>query len=299
MAGILGKFQSQTFDGWYTKVQKANHLGMMFQEKPQLATPTMVKLLEGVGIKDIYSFISAYPIKEFDSDDEYTWDVIGSSAKNIPLIEVRDADGKPITDSDTNVGQNGEIFYLVFGEDYFPDGVIIVGELNEVYPIRILGDGRNEGTNTVYRCQMTGGNTDGIPYEQVTYGKRFSIEYAPVSKGLSRQVGGIHFATPISMRNEFTTLRIHSKVSGDMLDKKIAFGIPIMDEKTRRVQVETKWMHYAEWQLEQEWEDYKNKAIIFGRSNRNKYGEYLDYDKSGEVLRMGAGLKAQIGLLAA
>ena len=30
-----------------------------------------------------------------------------------------------------------------------PDGVVIVGELNEVYPIRVLGDGRPEGTNTV------------------------------------------------------------------------------------------------------------------------------------------------------
>lgn len=31
------------------------------------------------------------------------------------------------------------------------DGEVIVGERNEVYPIRILADGRNEGTNTVDR----------------------------------------------------------------------------------------------------------------------------------------------------
>ena len=34
-------------------------------------------------------------------------------------------------------------------EDWFADGEVIVGELNEIYPIRILGNGRNEGTNTV------------------------------------------------------------------------------------------------------------------------------------------------------
>lgn len=294
MAGKLGKFQHQTFTGWYSKVQKSNHLGTMFQMKPQLASPTIVRLLEGFGIKSFDSFVSKFPTKEFDSDEEYTWDVISSSAKNIPLVEARNIDGNPVKESDGNVGKNGEIFYLVFGEDYFPDGVIIVGELNEVYPIRVLGDGRNEGTNTVYRVQLTGGNTDGIPYDQVTAGRRFSIDFAPVSKGLSRQVGGIHFATPISMRNEFTTIRIHSKVSGDMLDKKIAFGIPIMDNKTHQVHTETMWMHYGEWQLEQEWADYKNKAIVFGRSNRNKNGEYMDFDKSGEVIRMGAGLFEQM-----
>lgn len=70
--------------------------------------------------------------------------------RNIPLIEARDADGNVITSEHlTNVGMNGEPFYLVFGEDWFPDGVVIVGELNEVYPIRVIGDGRPEGTNTV------------------------------------------------------------------------------------------------------------------------------------------------------
>lgn len=201
--------------------------------------------------------------------------VIGSSEKNIPLVEARDADGKPIDYENANtpnVGKNGEVFYLVFGEDWFPDGVTIVGELNEVYPIRVLGDGRNEGSNTVYRVRMSGGNTDGMPIEELKPGKRFSIEYAVVSKGLSRKVGGIHFASPISMRNEFTSLRIHSKVAGNMLNKKIAFGIPVMDNKTGKVQVESKWMHYAEWELEQEWAAYKNRLLLFGRSNRNEAG---------------------------
>lgn len=57
--------------------------------------------------------------------------------------------------------------------------------------------------------------------------------------------------------------------------------------------------HYEQWQFEQQWDDYKNNVIAYGRSNRNLNGEYLNYGKSGEVIRMGAGLKAQIGLLAA
>lgn len=46
--------------------------------------------------------------------------------------------------------------------------------------------------------------------------------------------------------------------------------------------------------MEQEWEDYKNKVLAFGTSTRNRNGEYVNFDKSGEVLRMGDGLYRQM-----
>lgn len=270
-------------------------MGSIFQLQPQMATNMMVQLLALYRGKSLNTFLSKFPLKTFESDDEYTWNVIGSSMRNIPLVEARTIDGLPVTDTDAeNLGKNGEPFELVFGEDWFPDGVVIVGELNEVYPIRVLGDGRPEGTNTVYKVESFGSNTDGIPVEQLLAGKRFSIEYAPVSRGLSRGVGGVHYATPTAMRNEFSTIRIKDKVSGDMLNKKIAFGLPVFDEKTGRSRVETLWMHYEQWQLEQEWDDYKNKVLAFGTSTRNRNGEYLNFDKSGEVIRMGEGLFKQM-----
>lgn len=45
--------------------------------------------------------------------------VIGSSKRNIPLVEARNCDGVDIKAGDDNVGQNGEPFYLVFNEDWF------------------------------------------------------------------------------------------------------------------------------------------------------------------------------------
>ena len=39
----------------------------------------------------------------------------------------------------------------------------IVGNLNELYQFRILGDARMEGSNAVYRCELGGGNTQGVP----------------------------------------------------------------------------------------------------------------------------------------
>lgn len=124
--------------------------------------------------------------KEFEDDSEYTWDVISSSRRNIPLVEARDENGNPIEGA---AGEGGAPFYLVFGEDWFADGEVIVGEKNEVYPCRILGDARMEGTNAVYKVELMGGITSGMPAEELQAGKRFSVEYAPVEKELSRKVG--------------------------------------------------------------------------------------------------------------
>lgn len=294
MAGKLGKFQKQTFNHW-KGTTKLNHLGGIFQLEPQKATNMMVQLLAWYKGKTLDTFLSQFPVKEFDSDDEYTWDVIGSALRNIPLVEARTVDGAAISD-ETVLGANGEPFYLVFAEDWFADQEVIVGELNEIYPVRVLGDARNEGTNYVYKVELMGGITAGMPVEQLTAGKRFSVEYAPVEREFSRKAGDIRFASPVSMRNEFTTIRIQHKVSGAMLNRKVAFGIPVARETNGRYVKDTvnMWMHEVQWQLEQQWNDYKNNVLAFGRSNRNKNGEYLNVGKSGEVIRMGAGLYEQM-----
>ena len=89
---------------------KNNHLGAAFALAPQKATNMMVQLLAYHRGKTLETMLSAFPTKEFDTDDEYTWDVVASSRRNIPLVEVRDAQG---AEAKTAVGANGEPFYLV------------------------------------------------------------------------------------------------------------------------------------------------------------------------------------------
>lgn len=127
--------------------------------------------------------------KEFEDDNEYYWDVIGSSRRNIPLIEARDENGVVVTEGSPNVGVGTSPFYLVFPEDWFASGEVIVGHLNQVYPIRVLDDARFEGTNAVYKVELMGGNTEGIPSERLLAGERFSVDFAPVEKEMSRKVG--------------------------------------------------------------------------------------------------------------
>lgn len=172
----------------------------------------------------------------------------------------------------------------------------IVGNLNEIYQFRILGDPRMEGTNAVYKVELAGGNTLGCPAERLLAGERFSKEAAFVEKELSRKVGDLRFSSPISMRNEWSTIRKQYKVPGSMLNKKLAVGIPITKETNGRYTktVATMWMHNVEWQFEQEFSEEKNNALAFGRSNRNSNGEYMNFGKSGNPIKTGAGLFEQM-----
>ena len=300
MAAKLNKFQMVDFSYW-KGVTKETHLGALGQIAPQKATNIMVQLLAAHRGKSLDTFLSQFPVREFEDDNEYTWDVIGSSKRNIPLVEARDENGAPViigsgdgeVTKDTLIGAGTAPFYLVFPEDWFADGEVVVGNLNEIYQFRILGDARMEGTNAVYRVELMGGNTDGVPAERIQAGERFSIEAAYVEKELSRKVGDIRFSSPVSMRNEWSHVRIQHKVPGSMLNKKLAIGIPV--KKDGKSAVHNMWMHYVDWEAEIQFADYKNNALAFGRSNRNGNGEYTNIGKSGGVIRTGAGLYEQMG----
>lgn len=296
MAGTLKKFQKKGFINW-KGMTKENHLGGIFQKYPQKASNLMVQLLAYYRGKSLDTFLSQFPTKEFETSDEYTWDVAGSSRRNVALVEARDEFGNIVGPSSANVGANTAPFQLVFAEDWFADQEVIVGNLNEAYQFRVLGEGRAEGTNTVYDVELMGGNIDGVPAERLLAGERFSVETAYVEQELSRKAGDVRFSSPIEMRNEFSTVRIYHKVTGKMLNKKLAIGIPVMKENEAgklTKSVETMWMHYVEWQVEEQFSDYKNNAIAFGRSNRNPNGEYKNIGKSGGVIKTGDGLFAQM-----
>lgn len=296
MAGKLGKFQTIGFSHW-KGLTKDNHLGSIFQLSPQKATNLMVQLLAYHRGKTLDTFLNQFPTREFEDDTEYYWDVIGSSRRNIPLVEARDENGVVVTAQSANIGSGTAPFYLVFAEDWFADGEVIVGNLNQVYPFRILSDPRMEGTNAVYKVELMGGNTAGVPAERLLAGERFSVEFAPVEKALSRKVGDVRFTSPISMRNEWSTIRIQHKVPGNMLKKKLAVGIPMVKrtEEGKQVKdVSTMWMHYVDWEVELQFSEYKNNALAFGTSNRNANGEYMNFGKSGEAIKTGAGLFEQM-----
>jgi hypothetical protein len=242
--------------------------------------------------KNLESYLSKFPTKYFEEDNDIMWKLIGSARKNIPLIEARNLDGAVIGDSDM-AGKNVEPFYLVFGEDWFADGEVLAGEKNEIYPLRILGDPTFEGNYTVYKVDLMGGVVGGMPGEELQAGKRFSSEYNPAEKEGSRKVGDIRHASPISMRNEFSRVRLQHKVFGSMLNKKLMVPIPFRDSAGKDVSVSL-WMHHVEYVVEETFLQQKNTLLMYGRSNRSINGEYLNIGKSGNILSMGAGIREQM-----
>ncbi len=156
MAGQLNKFQTVGFQGWAPTISKLNHIysNPVFRQEPQKVTNLMVELFAAKRGASLDSLLSKLPIKEFENDDRYFWDVIGSVRRNIPLIEARDFTDKVVEADGGLVGVGTAPFYLVFGEHYFFDGEVIFGNLNQVYPMRILGDAKFEGTRVVYKVEL-------------------------------------------------------------------------------------------------------------------------------------------------
>lgn len=303
MSNPLNRFETVTFTHW-KGLTKENHLGSIWQLAPQKASNIMVQLLAFKRGKTLNTFLSQYPTKTFADDSEYTWDVIGSNRRNIPLLEARDENGTVISidtttpgDEDTMVGANTVPFYLVFKEDWFADQETIFGN-DRNYQFKILGDPRFEGTNAVYKVEMFGDQGLGCPKKRLQAGEKFSIIAYFNEFELSRKGGDIRFAAPVQMRNEWSSIRIQHKVPGSMLGKKLAVGIPVVKGTTEsgKLQHDTinMWMHYVDYELQVQFEDYMNNALMYGKSTRGANGEYLTIGKSGNVVKTGDGLLEQL-----
>lgn len=282
-----------------TKDNHLRHYNELFSANAQNASNHLVRLFSCMhGHPSFETILNDSGLQEFEDDSDIKWRVLSATDRNIPLVEARDEDGVVVTsDRVANVGANVSPFELVFAEDWFADGDWIVGNLNEVYQFRILGEGRQEGTNWVYRVELGGGNTQGVPPERLLRGERFSVEADYVERERSRKVGDVRFAAPLAMRNDWTTIRLHTTVSGKQVLDKIAIELPVVTRSKTTGKCEerriSRWMDYVDFEFEREFAEMKNRALVWGRSNRNENGEYLNVGKSGEVIKVGAGLMEQ------
>ena len=289
---MLGKFQIGEFKGW-KGLTKDNHLyALENRENVGLTSALIMRIRDYNYGASLESYLSRFPVKYYEDDSEIKWKLVASGRRNIPIVEVRDINGNPIIDG--FVGANGEPFYVVFPEDYFADGNVIVGEKNEMYPILLKADPIVEGSLYVFMAETMGGLTSGIPAEEFEYGKRFSDDFSPVERELSRKVGDVRFGTTTEMRNEFSAIRLQHKVAGNKLDKKMKVGIPLVNDRTGKTTVSEYWMHHEDWAVESQFSYDKNYCIAYATSNRTASGEYLNFGKSGNIIKMGAGIRQQM-----
>lgn len=288
----LGRFQVTDAKSFAGMINPDNTLGAIWKTAPTKINDAMVKLLAINRGKSLESLLGKFDTKQVENDNEFYWELIGSSRRNIALVEAT-YKGSTVVSADTNIGEGGSEFELVFDEQWFHKGEIVVGDKNEVYPIRILNDGYASGSQWVHTCEIIGSDRSGIPGSELVSGKKFKQEYAPVAKGLSREVGGIRRVTPVSMRGELTTIRIDHKLPGDATNKQVVMGIPVVD-KAGNKKVFGALALYEDWLVEQEFSEYKNKFLMYGKTNRTSDGQYHNNDVSGRKIKIGSGIREQM-----
>lgn len=265
-----------------------NHLGAIWQAAPQKVSDMIMMVQQNYFGNNIDSVLAQFPTLEFEDDTDYTWELQSQGLDNLELVECR-IDGTAVTAAD-RPGLNFTEFELVFPKNYFSDGQRIVGELNEIYPILIVSEGRSEGLNTVYTCRMdTGDNSMFIPYDEVIAGKRFSGEYSPVERTMSRKGREVQFKSHIAMRNSFSQIRIQKKTPGNMKDKKMGSYFMSPDKKVHKF-----WQHYESFMFDNAFREDINKLLMFGTSNRSADGQYRVKGKSDYAIVEGAGIRQQM-----
>ncbi len=292
MSSSLGKFQVFTPQSWHGLTTK-NHLGAIYGQSPQKASNIVTKLLAMNYAPTLDAMLAKFPVKYFDTDDEFTWDLIGSMERNYALVEARAA-GSVVQSSDTGVGAGGAVIELVFAEKAFSDVNVIVGEKNEAYPLRILNDPKIEGTNYVYEVELMGAIINGMPGSELVAGKRFSKEYSPVEDTLSIKGGDIGFNSGIALRNEFSAIRMEHLAPGNMKDRRMVLPFEFINPKTNKTEMSYTWMQHVEWKFEYEFSQEKSRLLMFARTNRDANGDYYNIGKSGHVIKMGSGIREQM-----
>lgn len=276
-----------------------NHIGAIFGSQPQLVSPLTTVLLQNSGMKNLDTTLSLFPEKTLATADDFVWKVVGSDERNIPLVEAR-FQGAVVNSGTVGVGIARSKFQLVFAEKWFTNVHVIAGPRPDVYQIRIIDEPYEEGSNIVYDCEVWGGQESlaGIPGDELLPGNRFSIESAYVADELSIRGAGIQFTSPYLMRNSVSTLRMEHKVSGAMIDCKIEpvyfAGIETRDPNTGKVHKSTTWMQEVYWQFEKALSRIKSKTIMFGKTNRDENGRFLNKDASNIEIKAGSGIREQM-----
>lgn len=294
MALQFSQFQMTDAQHW-SGLTTANHLHSIFKGKPQKASDIMRRIhVTNYGM-DLDSQLSQYPVKYLETDDDFTWELIGSAKKNLPLVEARlTQTGSAVAVGD-EPGNNVSSFYLVFAERIFTAEHILVGHKNEKYPLQVQDDPVADGNLWVYEVKLITGDPDlFVPVSELAAGTRWSRDWSLVTDTLSNRGGGIHFESPFSMRNTFSMIRMEHTVAGNMINRPFGTKFAVNNPKTKKAEMFTTWMQYEDFVFDQQFRQEKNRLLMFARSNRGTNGEYYNFANNGYVKKQGAGIRQQM-----
>ncbi len=285
----LSQFQMTDAKSWSGLTTK-NHIGAIWSAAPQKASNIMTMVHQSNFGMDLDTYLNQFGVKVLDNEDDFVWELIGTSKKNIPLVEARlTRNGSAIAATD-KPGVGASRFFLVFEEQWFTDVHVIVGHKNELYPLSIVNDPEPEGNYWVYEVELISDNSDKyMDTDELVAGRRFSKDWSLVEQTLSKKGGGINFTSPFSMRNQFTMIRMQHQTPGNMISR--PFGTMFKNDKGQTFKI---WTQYQDYQFDHQFRLEKNRGLMFSTSNRKADGTYDNKGKSGFIAKQGAGIRQQM-----
>ena len=283
----ISQFQMTEAKSW-AGITSKNHLGAIFGAEPQKASKLLTRIAQTNFGLDLDSFLDGFDPLYLDTDDDFTWDLVGSGKKNVPLVEAR-IGGAAVVATDTP-GLNFTEFEMVFPEQWFTDEHVIVGHKNEKYQLQIQADPQPEGLNWKYKVKLlTGDPLLFVPVEELAANKRWSKDFSLVEDTLSIKGGGINFTSPFKMRNAFSMIRMQHTTAGNMINRPVGTGWLGDDGKKYLT-----WTQYEDFEFEKQFREEKNNLIMYSRANKKDDGSYANFGKSGNIKKQGAGLRQQM-----
>ena len=259
-----------------------NHLYSIFQNDVQKVMDTMVQVFDYMGLRGIQTLLGKYPTKVLPHDGEYSWSLKGDDRRAIAIVGYTAPD-------QSYPGLGYAQFELELAERFFQRTDYLIFDDRE-YGVRIVDDGRSNGTNWIYTVEhMRPDENFYIPTGLLTAGRRVSKEYSITTNVMTDEFGGTQFSSQFEMRNHFSTMSKEYLVPGNMHDRPLLISMTTPGGET----VNT-WTRWQEAVADFQWIREKNNQLFYGKSNKRNDGTFVNRASNGFVIKQSAGLRDQI-----
>jgi len=285
----LQKYAAKDYNGLVT----TKHLGSLFQKKPLVVDNVINEIYKTNLQNDMVSFVNRFPIMEVEENNYYEWMLQGQHDKNIPLIEAYDENGDaPGTGNFLEPGKNISRFYMLFPEQYFEVGNVIVGH-KEPYHLYITKVSP-KGSNFEYQVELITYDKDlFVPPTELASGTRWSKDYNLVSSTLSSKGAKPNFTSPYRMRNTISQMRMEYTVPGNMIGqgKNYALEFPFMVNGKK----ESVWINYQDMVADLQFRQQYARMLLYGKRNFTADDLVFNKDENSKFeVTSGSGLFEQI-----
>ena len=287
----LQMFEATSYNGLVTD----NHFHALYQQKPELISKVIREIYKVNLQGKLREFVDRFPTKEVEQENGfYNWMLQGQHNKNLPLADAETVSGASISAGTfpSNVGANGERFYLIFDEPLFEETNVLKGETDEYH--LLVKKALDAGSRYKYEVELVTGNSAmSVPSEELAIGTRWSKFYSLVNSTLSHSGSKPNFTSPWRMENRPSTLRMQYEVAGNTINKggnePLEFGFKFNGSEHKM------WINYQDMVAHHQCEEMFARMLMYGKKNWTADHQYLNKDdKTKYAIESGSGFFEQV-----